>query len=210
MQLEFSNLKTLICYHWNIKHISIASYFCKAIVIYKHTWLALPQRLHERSACTGLNSLESFQKRELANIARQHICKLHSCSFTQQPQFVMKCCQPFFFNNLNLKWNVAIPFVFAFFQQPQFVIMKCCDPFCICFSTTTTKYVFTLYLSRGMYYRVFDESWKKEDLKVFILGLAFLWGTLSMSKLCPNIHVMFNPFFPEILYVAHVPQLKQI
>ena len=184
MQLEFSNLKTLICYHLNdIKHISIASYFCKAIVIHKHTWLALPQSLQERSACTGLNSLESFQKRELANIARQHICKLHSCSFTQQPQFVMKCCQPFF-STISI-WNEMLPSLLflLFFQQPQFVIMKCCDPFCFCFSTTTTKYVFTLYLSRGMYYRVFDESWKKEDLKVFILGLAFLWGTLSMSKL---------------------------
>ena len=88
-----------------------------------------------------------------------------------------------FFNNLNLKWNVAIPFFSFSFQQPQFVT-KCCDPFCFCSSTTTTtKYVFTLYLSRGMYYRVFDESWKKEDLKVFVLRLAFRWGTLSMSKL---------------------------
>ena len=53
--------------------------------------------------------------------------------------------------------------------------MKYCNPFCFCFSTTaSTKYVFTLYLSRGVYYGVFDESWKEEDLKVFILGLAFL------------------------------------
>ena len=80
--------------------------------------------------------------------------------FFQQSQFELICCHPFYFC--------------IFFQQPQFVIMKCCDPFCFCFSTTTTKYVFTLYLSHGMYYRVFDESWKKEDLKVFILGLAFL------------------------------------
>ena len=89
-----------------------------------------------------------------------------------------------FFSTISI-WNEMLPSLLflLFFQQLQFVIMKCCDPFCFCFSTTTTKYVFTLYLSRGMYYRVFDESWKKEDLKVFILGLAFLWGTLSMSKL---------------------------
>ena len=135
----------------------------------------MPQSLQERSACTGLNSLESFQKRELANIARQHICKLHSCSFTEQPQFVMKCCQPFFSQQSQFEMKFCHLFYFCiFFQQPQFVIMKCCDPFCFCFSTTTTKYVFTLYLSRGMYYRVFDESWKKEDLKVFVLGSAFL------------------------------------
>ena len=79
----------------------------------------------------------------------------------------MNCCHPFVFSSQQSQFvmNCCHPFVFSS-QQPQFE-MKCCHSFCFCFFTTATKYVFTLYLSRGMYYRVFDESWKKGGFKGF-------------------------------------------